>query len=161
MLPRRCAGRFHVQKFALRVTFRTCLSSVGHCSGAGEISGRRGPLPQGVACADSSPIAASDQPGRTKAEPRCRRWRQPADSVSAEHQGAGLAPDGVGDDEPALVTAGFRIVVSVLEFLQLSSVAVPEVGSARLDMDVVHVSRAIGEAGNGVEQRGTDDVADL
>ena len=65
------------------------------------------------------------------------------------------------DNEPALVTAGRRIVVSVLEVLQLSSVAVPEVGGARLDVDVVHMSGAIGEAGNGVEKRGTDDVTDL
>ena len=43
----------------------------------------------------------------------------------------------------------------------MSSVAVPEVGRARLDVDVVHMSGAIGEAGNGVEQRGTDDVADM
>ena len=64
-------------------------------------------------------LAVGDHRGRTKAWPGCRPRRRPADSVSAEHQGAGLAPDGVGDDEPALVTAGRRIVVSVLELLDV------------------------------------------
>ena len=62
---------------------------------------------------------------------------------------------------PALVTAGGRILVSVLESLQLLPVTVPEVRGAWLHMDVVHVTRAIGEAGDGVEQRGTDEVTDL
>ena len=64
-------------------------------------------------------LAVGDQRGRTKAWPGCRPRRRPADSVSAEHQGAGLASDCVGDDEPALVTAGRRIVVSVLELLDV------------------------------------------
>ena len=51
-------------------------------------------------------------------------------------------PDGVREDDPALVTAGARILVSVLESLQLLPVTVPEVRGAWLHMDVVHVTRA-------------------
>ena len=70
-------------------------------------------------------------------------------------------PDGVRDDDPALVTTGSRILVSVLERLQLLPVTVPEVRGAWLYMDVVHVTRTIRKAGYGVEQRGTDKVTDL
>ena len=69
--------------------------------------------------------------------------------------------DGVRDDDPALVTTGSRILVSVLERLQLLPVTVPEVRGAWLHMDVVHVTRTICKAGDGVEQRGTDKVTDL
>ena len=76
-----------------------------------------------------------------------------AGSVASKHQGATPVAYGVGDDEPACEAAGHWISVSVLESLQLLPVTVPEVDGARLNMDVVHVTRAIGEAGDGVEQR--------
>ena len=62
------------------------------------------------------------------------------------------AGDGVRDDEPALVTHGYGILVPVLESLKLFAVTAPEVGSARLNMDVIHMTGAIGEASDGVEQ---------
>ena len=70
-------------------------------------------------------------------------------------------PDGVRDDNSALVTTGSRILVSVLERLQLLPITVLEVRGAWLHMDVVHMTRTIRKAGDGVEQRGTDKVTDL
>ena len=68
---------------------------------------------------------------------------------------------GIGHDDPAFVTAGRLILVPVLESLQLVPVTLSEIRGAWLYMDVVHVARTIGEAGDGVEQRGTDEVTDL
>ena len=70
-------------------------------------------------------------------------------------------PDGVRDDEPALVMTGSRILVPVSERLQLLSITLPEVRGERLHMDVVHMTRTIRKAGDLVEQRGTDKVTDL
>ena len=60
---------------------------------------------------------------------------------------------GVGDDKPACEAAGHWTSVLALESLQLLPGTVSEVDGARLNMDVVHVTRAIGDAGDGVEQR--------
>ena len=70
-------------------------------------------------------------------------------------------PDSVSDHEPALVSVGRLTQVAVLKSLQLLPVTLLEVRGTRLYMDVVHVARAICETSDGVEQRRTDDVADL
>ena len=69
--------------------------------------------------------------------------------------------DGVGDHESATVTTGRGIPVAVLEILQLASIAVPKTCGGGLHVDVVHVARAVCESGDGEEQRGADDAADL
>ena len=68
---------------------------------------------------------------------------------------------GVGHDDPAFVTADRLILVPILESLLLLPVTLSEIRGAWLYMDVVHMARTIGEASDGIEQRGTDEVTDL
>jgi len=72
---------------------------------------------------------------------------------STEHQGARPLADGVRDDDTAIVTMRRRVSISVLKSLQPFSVAAPEDLSPRLNVDVLNVTRTIGKAGNGIEQR--------
>ena len=93
--------------------------------------------------------------------PRAGRFSGSETCLPLKHQGTVLLTDGIGDDESALITTRLRISISVLKFLQLLPVATPERGCVWLNMDIVHMTSAIGETGNGVEKRRTDDVAEL
>ena len=79
----------------------------------------------------------------------------------AKHQSATALPDIIGDHNPACVMFGIGVLVPVLEILQVLPVPLPETRSTRLYVDIIHVACAIYKAGNGVEQRGAYDVADL
>ncbi|MDE0306644.1 MAG: hypothetical protein OXI87_17465 [Albidovulum sp.] len=59
--------------------------------------------------------------------------------------------NGIGDRNPAFKAAGCRILVPVLESLQLLSVADPEAGGTGLHMDIAHMPGAIGKTSNGVQ----------
>ncbi len=81
--------------------------------------------------------------------------------LSREHARAGLLSDGITDDQSALIAARWYLLVSVLETLQLQPVTLSEPAGSGLHVDVGHVTRAIREAGDRVEQSRTDDIADL
>ncbi len=81
--------------------------------------------------------------------------------LSREHAGAGLVSDGITDDQSALITARWCLLVSVLETLQLPPVTLSEPAGPGVHVDVGHVTRAIRKAGDRVEQSRTDDIADL
>ena len=86
---------------------------------------------------------------------------KPARSASAEHQRGAPALDGIGDHQTTAVPVGGRVKIPVLDCLQLVAIAAPKPVGGRLHMNVVDMARAVGMAGDGIEQGGTDDVADL
>ena len=69
--------------------------------------------------------------------------------------------DVVGNHETATMATGRCIQVAILESLQIVAISASKPRGSGLDMDVVHMPCAERKTGDGEEQRGTDDVADL
>ena len=67
-----------------------------------------------------------------------------------KHPRTVLLPDEVTDYKPALDTVDLRILIPVLEIPQLRPKSLPEFHGIRLHMNVVNLSRAICEVGDGV-----------
>ena len=69
--------------------------------------------------------------------------------------------DGIRHHHPTDIALRPDIVVAVLEILQLFPVTAPQPRGPRLHMHIVHMSSAVGEARDQVQQPRADDVANL